>query len=54
MHACLFCSIEEAENERMHLMTALVLKSPGSLFRLAVVGTQGINCVMIMGFVINR
>ena len=33
---------EEAENERMHLLTALVLRKPGFLFRLAVIGAQGI------------
>lgn len=36
---CVFT--EEAENERMHLMTALQLKQPSRLFRLGVVGTQG-------------
>lgn len=33
--------LEEAENERMHLMTALQLKQPSYLFRLGVVGAQG-------------
>ena len=33
--------LEEAENERMHLMTFLELKKPGPLFRLAVLGAQG-------------
>ena len=32
---------EEAENERMHLLTALTLKKPGTLFRLSVIGAQG-------------
>lgn len=33
--------LEEAENERMHLMTALVLRKPSYLFRLGVLLTQG-------------
>ena len=32
---------EEAENERMHLMTVLQLKKPTQLFRLGVIGAQG-------------
>eukprot|EP00127_Corallochytrium_limacisporum_P007030 Clim_evm38s240 gene=Clim_evmTU38s240 len=34
--------LEEAENERMHLMTALAMKRPGAFFKLAVLGAQGI------------
>ncbi|GAU99582.1 hypothetical protein RvY_10559 [Ramazzottius varieornatus] len=34
--------LEEAENERMHLMVALQIKQPGKLFRLGAVVTQGI------------
>lgn len=33
--------LEEAENERMHLMTVLQLKKPTHLFRLGVIGAQG-------------
>jgi len=33
--------LEEAENERMHLMTALQLKRPTFLFRTGVLLTQG-------------
>lgn len=33
---------EEAENERMHLLTGLKLKQPGKIFRTAVWVTQGI------------
>lgn len=33
--------LEEAENERMHLMTALVLKKPSYMFRVGVLLTQG-------------
>lgn len=32
---------EEAENERMHLLTALQLRKPSWFFRLAVVCSQG-------------
>ena len=32
---------EEAENERMHLMTALELKQPGILFRGIILFAQG-------------
>eukprot|EP00823_Brevimastigomonas_motovehiculus_P004032 TRINITY_DN2583_c0_g1_i1.p1 TRINITY_DN2583_c0_g1~~TRINITY_DN2583_c0_g1_i1.p1 ORF type:complete len:288 (-),score=54.96 TRINITY_DN2583_c0_g1_i1:475-1338(-) len=32
--------VEEAENERMHLMTALKLREPGKMFRVAVTLTQ--------------
>ena len=31
----------EAENERMHLLTAMELRRPGPLFKIAVIGTQG-------------
>lgn len=37
---CLLSS-EEAENERMHLMTALELKNPGMLFKGLVIVSQG-------------
>ena len=33
--------LEEAENERMHLLTFLQLRQPGPLFRGAVLVTQG-------------
>ena len=32
--------LEEAENERMHLLTFLKLRQPGPLFRMSVVVTQ--------------
>uniref|UniRef100_A0A0G4HE94 Alternative oxidase n=1 Tax=Chromera velia CCMP2878 TaxID=1169474 RepID=A0A0G4HE94_9ALVE len=38
--------LEEAENERMHLMTALILKKPGPVFRFGVLMTQGIFLTM--------
>lgn len=34
--------LEEAENERMHLMTALELKQPGIIFRGMVLMMQGL------------
>jgi|EP00670_Eutreptiella_braarudii_P006737 threonyl-tRNA synthetase len=34
--------LEEAENERMHLLTFMNLKQPGILFRMAVLMTQGV------------
>lgn len=40
-HGWIHTLLEEAENERMHLLTALVLRKPGPLFKFAVVGTQG-------------
>jgi hypothetical protein len=40
-HGWIHTLLEEAENERMHLLTALELKRPGPLFKVAVLGTQG-------------
>ena len=34
--------MEEAENERMHLLTFIQLKQPGMAFRAAIIVTQGI------------
>lgn len=39
-HGWIHTLLEEAENERMHLMTFLQLRNPGPLFRGAVVVTQ--------------
>lgn len=39
--ACNILILEEAENERMHLMTALELKQPGIIFRGMVLMMQG-------------
>jgi hypothetical protein len=38
------CSIfqEEAENERMHLMTFMTVRQPSVLFRMFVLGAQGV------------
>lgn len=38
IHTCL----EEAENERMHLMTFMTLRKPGLFFRAIVLGAQGV------------
>ena len=40
-HGWIHTLLEEAENERMHLLTALELRKPGPLFKLVVIGTQG-------------
>ena len=37
---------EEAENERMHLLTALDLKEPSLLFRFCVIASQGLVCLL--------
>ncbi|KAJ0388751.1 hypothetical protein P43SY_010877 [Pythium insidiosum] len=34
--------LEEAENERMHLLIFMNMKQPGPLFRLLVLGAQGV------------
>ena len=39
-HGWIHTLIEEAENERMHLMTFLQLRRPGPVFKSAVIGTQ--------------
>ncbi|KAK9813159.1 hypothetical protein WJX72_009972 [[Myrmecia] bisecta] len=36
--------LEEAENERMHLLTFLKLREPKWLFRMTVLGAQGVFC----------
>ncbi|KJE93747.1 hypothetical protein CAOG_08785 [Capsaspora owczarzaki ATCC 30864] len=41
-HGWIHTLLEEAENERMHLLTALQLKQPSQLFRLAVLAVQGV------------
>ncbi|XP_020631717.1 alternative oxidase, mitochondrial-like [Orbicella faveolata] len=41
-HGWIHTLLEEAENERMHLMTALELKKPGILFRGIILLAQGV------------
>lgn len=41
-HGWIHTLLEEAENERMHLLTFLKLREPGLMFRLAVLGAQGV------------
>ena len=36
--------LEEAENERMHLMTFMAIKKPGPVTRFMIFGAQGIFC----------
>ncbi|KAI8618424.1 alternative oxidase [Chytriomyces sp. MP71] len=40
-HGWIHTLLEEAENERMHLLTFMKLKNPGPFFRMAVLLTQG-------------
>ena len=40
-HGWIHTLLEEAENERMHLLTFLALKEPNFFFRAAVLGAQG-------------
>jgi hypothetical protein len=39
-HGWIHTLLEEAENERMHLLTFLKLRKPSLIFRLSVVATQ--------------
>jgi hypothetical protein len=39
-HGWIHTLLEEAENERMHLMTFMQLKRPGPFFRASVILTQ--------------
>jgi threonyl-tRNA synthetase len=41
-HGWIHTLLEEAENERMHLLTFMRLKQPGPLFRLSVLVVQGV------------
>ncbi|XP_070175216.1 uncharacterized protein [Littorina saxatilis] len=41
-HGWIHTLLEEAENERMHLMTALQLKKPSWIFKTSVIGSQGV------------
>lgn len=46
--------LEEAENERMHLITFMHMKKPGPLFRLAVLFTQGVVYNVLFGVYLVR
>lgn len=41
-HGWIQTLLDEAENERMHLMTFIEIRQPGLLFRLSILATQGI------------
>ncbi|KAI9061656.1 alternative oxidase [Trametes sanguinea] len=41
-HGWIHTLLEEAENERMHLMTFMTLKNPSILFRAIILGAQGV------------
>lgn len=43
-HGWIHTLLEEAENERMHLMTALRIANPGLLMKLSIAGAQGKLC----------
>lgn len=46
--------LEEANNERMHLLTFIRMKEPGTLFRAAVVGAQvGFGSFFITAYMLN-
>mmetsp|Transcript_34696 Transcript_34696/g.73133 ORF Transcript_34696/g.73133 Transcript_34696/m.73133 type:complete len:496 (+) Transcript_34696:122-1609(+) len=46
--------IEEANNERMHLLTFIRMKEPGYLFRAAVIGSQfGFGTFFLTAYIIN-
>jgi Alternative oxidase len=46
--------LDEANNERMHLLTFVRMKNPGSLFRAAVIAGQfGFGSVFLLGYVIS-
>lgn len=40
-HGWIHTLLEEAENERMHLLTFLHLRKPGPIFKFTIVGAQG-------------
>lgn len=46
--------LEEAENERMHLLTFMELYTPGILFRIGVIGTQGlVSNALFLAYIIS-
>jgi hypothetical protein len=55
-HGWIHTLLEEAENERMHLLTFIQLKKPGPFFRLCVVGAQGVfmNAFFLMYLISPR
>ncbi|EWM30635.1 alternative oxidase [Nannochloropsis gaditana] len=53
-HGWIHTLLEEAENERMHLLTFMRLKRPGPLFRAAVLVVQGVFFnVFFLSYLIN-
>lgn len=48
-HGWIHTLLEEAENERMHLLTFLELRKPGPLFKAIVVCGQGrVSCLKVI------
>lgn len=46
--------LDEANNERMHLLTFVRMKNPGALFRAAVIAGQvGFGSVFLLGYVVS-
>ena len=46
--------MSEAENERIHLLTAMHMYQPGTFFRYCVVGAQGIMCnFLFLAYLVN-
>ena len=53
-HGWIHTLLEEAENERMHLITFMSLKKPGPFFRAAVIATQYVFTAMFsLAYLIN-
>ena len=53
-HGWIHTLLEEAENERMHLLTFVQIKRPGPFFRAAVVSAQGIfMTVFVATYLVN-
>lgn len=45
--------LQEAENERMHLMTFMKIQQPSKFFRFLVIATQGVFCNMFfLGYMV--
>jgi threonyl-tRNA synthetase len=46
--------LEEAENERMHLLTFMEMRKPGPLFRASVIAAQGIMFnLLFVGYLLS-
>ena len=53
-HGWIHTLLEEAENERMHLMTFMALRKPGPVFRFAVIVSQQVFTILFsLAYLIN-